>query len=159
MTDEPHEVVKLLLARMESHPEEFRVADAPFHDRWYDHINGVHAYGNEADKAAIAAKLRDIRLDEIHERVMDEMLNGEDRRRKHAEDTAYERHLAQAMQHTQQLRVGTLSGDMNPIGYASGGGGAGIPIANGGTVTAARYPTSTDMENNGIVSALRKLVS
>lgn len=162
MVDEPHEVVKLLLARMESHPEEFRVADAPFHDRWYDHINGVHAYGNEADKAAIAAKLRDIRLDEIHERVMDEMLNGEDRRRKHKEDTEYERHLAQALQHTktQQLRVGTLSGDMNPIGYASGGGGgAGIPIANGGTVTAARHPTSTDMENNGIVGALRKLVS
>ena len=162
MVDEPHEVVKLLLARMESHPEEFRVTDAPFHDRWYDHINGIHAYGNEVDKAAIAAKLRDIRLDEIHERVMDEMLNGEDRRRKEAEEDEYERHLAQSVRQMkqQQLRVGTLSGDMNPIGYASGGGGgAGIPIANGGTgATAARYPTSTDMENNGIMGALRKLI-
>ena len=118
---EPHEVVKLLLARMESHPEEFRVADGPFHDRWYDHVNGINAYGNEADKTAIAAKLRDIRLDEIHERVMDEMLNGEDRRRREAEENDYERNLLKALQHTkqQQLRVGTLSGDMNPLGVGT----------------------------------------
>ena len=106
MADEPHAVVRLLLARMESHPEEFRVAEEPFHDRWYDHVNGVNAYGNEADKAALNAKLRDIRLGEVHERVMDELLNGPERRRKHKEDTEYERHLAAALQHTQQGIVG-----------------------------------------------------
>jgi hypothetical protein len=154
---------------MESHPEEFRVADAPFHDRWYDHINGIHAYGNEADKAAIAAKLRDIRLDEIHGRVMDEMLNGEDRRRKEVEDREYERHLAyaamqqqQALAQQQKAYVGQIQGMVGQVygggGGGGGGGGAGIPIANGGTTTAARYPTSTDMKNNGIMGALRKLI-
>lgn len=89
----PHDVVKLLLARMESHPEEFRVAEAPFHDRWYEHVNAINAYGNEADKAALNAKLRDIRMAETHERVMDELLNGPDKRRKEAEEHEYERKL------------------------------------------------------------------
>ena len=90
---EPHEVVKLLLARMESHPEEFRNGDVLLHDRWYEYVNGIQAYGNEADKAAIAAGLREIRLSEIHEKVMDELLNGDDRRRKAEEEAEYERNL------------------------------------------------------------------
>lgn len=92
---EPHEVVKLLLARMESHPEEFRNGDVLLHDRWYEYVNGIQAYGNEADKAAIAAGLREIRLSEIHEKVMDELLNGDDRRRKAEEEREYERQVMQ----------------------------------------------------------------
>ena len=102
---EPHDAVKLLLARMESHPEEFRVAEEPFHDRWYDHVNSVEAFGNEADKAAIKAKLRDIRLGETHERVMDELLNGPDKRRKEAEEHEYERHLAASVQHMKRQQA------------------------------------------------------
>jgi hypothetical protein len=102
MSDEPHDVVKLLIARMESHPEEFRVGDAPFHDRWYDPVNGISAYGSEADKAAMAAGLRKIRLGEIHERVMDELLNGEERRRKVEEDREYERRMSQSLLLTKQ---------------------------------------------------------
>jgi hypothetical protein len=150
MADEVHEVVTLLLARMESNPEEFRPTDASFHDRWYDHVNAIQAFGNEADKAAISEGLRKIRLAETHERVMDELLNGEDRRRKHAEDTEYERHLAASVRHMkqQQIQQNTQKAiyDIDTDTYRV-------------TATAARYPTSTDMENNGIVSALRKLVS
>ena len=118
MADEPHEVVTLLLARMESHPEEFKLKDPSYHDRWYNHMSAIGTHGNEVDKAALAAKVRDIRMGEIHEQVMDELLNGEDRRRKEEEDREYEQHLAQSLRQTkqQQLRVGTLSGDMNPLG-------------------------------------------
>ena len=105
MEDEPHDAVKLLLARMESHPEEFRLKDPSYHDRWYNHMSAINSYGNEADIAALNAKVRDIRMAEIHEQIMDEMLNGEDRRRKHAEDTEYERHLAAALQHTKQQQI------------------------------------------------------
>jgi hypothetical protein len=146
---EPHEVVKLLLARMESHPEEFKVGEGPFHDRWYDHVNGINAYGNEADKTALNAKLRDIRLTEIHEQVMDELCNGEERRRKSREEDEYERHLAQSLQHMkqQQLRVGTLSGDMNPISIANGGTG---------TITASQPELSLSSSTiNAIKKALK----
>lgn len=106
---EPHDVVKLLLARMESHPEEFKVAElGPFHNRWYDYINGVHAYGNETDKTAIAAKLRDIRLSEIHEQVMDELCNGDERRRREAEENEYERHLGKTLKALKANQIGGI---------------------------------------------------
>lgn len=106
MADEPHEVVKLLLARMESHPEEFKLKQGRYHSRWFDHINAVNSYGNEVDKAALNAKLRDLRLSEIHEQVMDEMLNGEDRRAQEKEEAEYERKLA-AQQRRQQIQQNT----------------------------------------------------
>ena len=102
MADEPHDAVKLLLARMDSHPEEFRLKDPSYHDRWYNHMSAINSYGNEADIAALNAKVRDIRMAEIHEQIMDEMLNGEDRRRKEAEENDYERNLSKALQHTKQ---------------------------------------------------------
>lgn len=105
MADEPHEVVKLLLARMESHPEEFRLKDPSYHDRWYNHMSAIHTHGNEVDKAALTAKVRDIRMAEVHEQVLDELCNGEERRCKEREDTEYERHLAQSMQHTRRQAV------------------------------------------------------
>jgi len=103
--NEPHAVVRLLLKRMESNPEEFRVGDAPFHDRWYDHVNAIQAFGSEADKAAMTAGLREIRLAETHERVMDELLNGPERRRMEEEEREYERQLIvqQARNTTSQL--------------------------------------------------------
>lgn len=129
MEDEPHEVVKLLLARMESHPEEFRLGEQPFRDRWYDHVNSIQIFGNEADKAAIAEGLRKIRLAETHERVMDELLNGEDRRRKEEEDREFERHLAHAaMQQQQQQKayVNQIQGMVGQVYGGGGGAGAGI---------------------------------
>ena len=115
MTDEPHDVVKLLLARMESHPEEFTLKQGRYHSRWFDHINAVNSYGNKIDKAALNTKLRDIRLAEIHEQVMDELCNGDERRRKEEEEDMYEKHLAQTLDalKVSQLRVGTASSDIN----------------------------------------------
>lgn len=90
---EPHDVVKLLLARMESHTEEFRVGRKPFNDRWEEHISDIQAFGNAVDTAALDAKLRDIRLGEVHERVMDELLNGPERRRFEEVEANYERKI------------------------------------------------------------------
>jgi hypothetical protein len=118
MSDKPHDVVKLLIARMKSHPEEFRVADAPFHDRWYDHVNSIQAFGNEADKAAIAEGLREIRLAETHERVMDELLNGEERRRKVFEEQEYERNLSKSLLLTKHQMVQQAQGSLQNA-YAS----------------------------------------
>jgi hypothetical protein len=105
---EPHDVVKLLLARMESHPEEFRIGEGVFHLRWSRQIDMIHDHGREADKAALNAKLRDIIMDEVHEQVMDELCNGEERRRKEAEEQDYERHLAQSVKHMKQQQLKTL---------------------------------------------------
>jgi hypothetical protein len=108
MADEPHDVVKLLLKRMESHPEEFKFRIGGYHQRWYDYVNSINEYGNKADKAAINAKLRDIRLAEVHEQVMDELLNGEERRRKEAEDHEYEKHLGKTLKALKASQIGGI---------------------------------------------------
>jgi len=85
---------------MKSHPEEFKRHEDTYSDRWYDHVNTINAYGNEADRAALATGLREIRLGEVHELVMDELLNGDERRRKAEEEAEYERGFM--MKNTQQ---------------------------------------------------------
>lgn len=97
MADEPHDVVKLLLARMESHPEEFRIGEGVFHLRWSHQIDTIHDHGSDADRAALNAKLRGILMDEVHEQVMDELCNGPERRRKEAEENDYERNLSKTL--------------------------------------------------------------
>jgi len=89
MVDEPHEVVKLLIKRMESHPEEFK-KDA---DRWDRVLVEVLEHADEAEIAAIHASVRNIRLGEAHEDMMEELCNGEERRRKEREEQEYERNL------------------------------------------------------------------
>jgi hypothetical protein len=93
MVDEPHAVVKLLVARMESHPEEFKRHGAPYNERWCGIVSDIAEWGNEADKAAMDAALREIRLGEAHEDMMDELCNGPERRRMQEEEAKYEQQL------------------------------------------------------------------
>jgi len=154
MADEPHEVVKLLLARMESHPEEFRLKDPSYHDRWYNHMSAINTYGNEADKAALAAKVRDIRMGVIHEEVMEELLNGEDRRRKEEEDREYEQTMIRQglLAQQQKAYVGQLQGMVGQVYGGSGGGGGGGGGVMGTPTAATPKPSPYDK----IMNALKK---
>ncbi len=80
-----HPVVELLLARMKSHPEEFQAGM----NRWDFVLHKVQDNGSIADIEAVNEGLRPIRLAEAHEWMMDELLNGDDRRRQEQEE--YER--------------------------------------------------------------------
>jgi len=84
MSEEPHAVVRLLLKRMESHPEEFKRIKM-FGSRWSEYVNDIEELGSEADKAAIGKAMQNIRMNEIHEAVMDELVNGPERRREEEE--------------------------------------------------------------------------
>ena len=92
MEDNVHEVVRLLIARMESHPEEFRGSNgpqdaySPVEDRWWQAKELVREYGTDEENAVLRAAMRKLMLNTAHEWVMDELLNGEERRRKHQED-------------------------------------------------------------------------
>lgn len=141
MTEELHPVVTLLLARMESHPEEFEDASPGAEtlssaDRWWKPLDRILDWGSEAEKAAIREGLRKVKLNAAHEMAMDELCNGDERRRKHQEDLEYERTMMQ--QH--QLRAQQQS--LQALGL-----GVSVP---------SRHPTMNDMEDNGIMNALRK---
>lgn len=102
MADEQHAATRLLLKRMESHPEEFMRGA----DRWGSFIEDIFEYGHEFDKAAINGGLRNIRLGEVHEWIMDELLNGEQRRAK-------ERQVSEAEALLRQYRQIQSAGTVN----------------------------------------------
>ena len=84
-----HEVVKLLLARMKSHPEEFAAGSS----RWGWMVTDAMESGSDEERAALKAGLRPIRLQEVHEFVLDELCNGEERRRKEQEEYEHKRQM------------------------------------------------------------------
>jgi hypothetical protein len=143
-----HDVVKLLLARMESHPEEFVentgngdiISDGKG-DRWWRVLTYVEDYGTDEEQKAIQAGMREVKLRKAHEIMMDELLNGEDRRRKFQEDQEYEASLLQQMRQQQmtmaQQQVVSKYEDLTRL---------------------SRYPKSSDMEKNGIMNALRNII-
>lgn len=140
---EMHDVVKLLLARMESHPEEFN-GDMAERDsrsyRWWQAIRLIQENGTAEEKAAIDKGIRKIKLQHAHEMVMDELLNGDERRHKFQEDQEYEEKLLQQMRQQQitmaQQDIASKYQDVTRV---------------------SQYPTHADMEKNGIMNALRNL--
>lgn len=108
MSDNVHPVVRLLAKRMESHPEEFTKG------RWGMWVSALMEMATPEEKLL----LRKARMDEIHEEVMDELLNGEARRaeaeRKREEETR--RYMAQQQRMAAQTKAASLQ---TPIPYSS----------------------------------------
>lgn len=67
--EEIHPGVQLLLKRMDSHPEEF-VDDS----RWTNKYQHYRAHWNGTEKKTFARKLRAIRMNAMHEKLMKELL-------------------------------------------------------------------------------------
>lgn len=73
MADNIHEVVKLLAARMESHPEEFEPNGG---GRWAEWLDRLIPFVTEEERVMLRGPM----MQGIHEEVLDELLNGEERR-------------------------------------------------------------------------------
>lgn len=109
MADNIHPVVKLLAARMESHPEEFPVnpnGQLPIGGRWSPWLAQAEHLMNDAERTLIYDKAKEVIFQRIHEEVMDELLNGEERReeerrRKEADEQRYLAQLSQIQMQTQ----------------------------------------------------------
>lgn len=138
--EDVHDVVKLLVARMESNPEEF----VDINGRWYAPLADIAEFGSEGDRAAIHACVRNIRLSAAHEFALDELINGEERRAAEkraieAERAAYGQQ-AYALQaaYAQQAQAQTRAHYTNQYsGPGNGCGGGGSPLT--GSVTKNSY--------------------
>ena len=73
MADNIHPVVELLVARMESHPEEFEPNGG---GRWAEWLDRLIPFVTEEERVMLRGHM----MQEIHEEVMDELLNGDERR-------------------------------------------------------------------------------
>lgn len=70
-----HPVVQLLLARMETNPEEFD-SGAGF-GRWGRLLDEVRTVANEEEKQSLMTRFSRIRLDALHQRMMQQLLEPE----------------------------------------------------------------------------------
>lgn len=159
MSDELHPVVTLLLKRMESHPEEFGTGPT---NRWGWMLNDVLSNCSTEEAEAINKGLRPIRLQEIHESVMDELLNGDERRRREMEEAEYEKQLLQQAKTAKAVLLSQQQQQSHEIMRLNSTGSIGIgnvtpshPLV---VKTPSRHPKSSDMEKNGIMNALRNIM-
>jgi len=131
MTKNIHPGVELLDARMESNPEEFEFhasGSLAVTGRWETWIAQLGWHFNGAEKALIYGKARELIFQRIHEEVLDELMNGPDKRRKEEEEREYERSLMmqQALAQQQKAYVSQIQGMVGQVYGGGGGGGAGI---------------------------------
>lgn len=163
---EMHPAIALLLARMDSHPEEFVSDDHPKNgsraqvlralvENMLDDVEGPQVL-------PIREKMDQLHLDMYHKSIMEELLSGDDKRAQEAamQEAAKQQALqAQQQQYLAQLQQaqggaysqspGLLQGlaGSSPGGYGGGGGGGGgIPIA-----TSPYSNTITGMKANSLV--------
>lgn len=80
MTQEMHRVVDIILARMNSHPEEFTGSphrsfgnEGP-NTRWVATLRELLEHTTPEETKAVKAKLRDIRMEHIHYNIIQELL-------------------------------------------------------------------------------------
>ena len=139
MTNNIHPVVELLAARMESNPEEFE--DGLSH-RWGVWMSRLAPFVTEAERVLLRGPV----MQDIHEEVLDELMNGPERRaeEQRKRDEEVQRHIAQqqaAQQHQLQRyqnAVGQYQSHLGAHSQAQAVGLAGqspniVPVANGGT--------------------------
>lgn len=142
---EMHDVVKLLLARIESHPAEF---ERGMH-RWDWIMERVKSHGSKEENEALHAALRPIRLQETHEDMLDELLNGDERRRKEQEEHEYERTMMQQhqlkMQHQQLQSLGLANAQLYQQQHYGVAAGSFYEIE-----------TDTFRNNTGFVATMKK---
>lgn len=147
MADELHPAVELLLARMDSHPEEFVSDTLPVYGSRADVLRKlVHNVLDNVEGPQVLPvkeKLDQLYLDMYHKELMDELLSGDDKRAQEAATQeaarqqayaaqlqSYPAHLQQSLAQTMQLGLAGSS----PSGYGGGGygdgggGGASLPV-------------------------------
>jgi hypothetical protein len=131
---------------MKSHPNEFMVGIGRDHvaenDRWGPALASVYRHGSEADKAALKAEVDVLRMAEAHEWTMDELCNGDERRRKEQEELEYERNLLNRVNNQKLAMQQQQVGNYTSI------------IGSPGTVY--EIETDTFSNNTGFVSTMKK---
>lgn len=105
---ELHPAVQLLLKRMDSHPEEFAARGMY---RWESIYSDINQVASQSEKQAMKAKLRAIKMEAIHKRMMEQLLTEDVDEQEHE----YERNILKALQVQQQAQQTALQNSMIPL--------------------------------------------
>ena len=117
--DTIHPVIELLVKRMESHPTEFDFTTHPgghiqFAGRWDNFIGRLGHYMTEAERNLIYAAKRKAVFEKVHEEIVDELFNGDDRRAKQEQERADR--AGQTFMQQQMYAQSQLQGQLGQLG-------------------------------------------
>jgi hypothetical protein len=161
---EMHPAVQLLLARMDSHPDEF--VGRGLH-RWESVYSDINHVASPHEKKAMKAKLREIKMGRIHKEIMGLLLRDAPNEPEEAQDagvTLARQHLQQQQDYQRisaQLAQMQVDAQARALQQFQNTFPRSTDLWNSssiGTTMPSRYPTPTDMEKNGIMGALRGLL-
>lgn len=186
MNKQMHPLVELMLKRMESHPEEFMggpenivypTYDTPLSNRWDCILSEMKDCMTEEEEVAVNTALGAIRMERLHNEALDELLNGDERRRKQAEEreragqahkahSQYGAHLSHAYQSNQYAaQLANTLGALGTNSQQSALGG----LLNSGSLkyqpgpdvyeevnTGMRYTRAHLEDNPGLVAKMKK---
>lgn len=160
-SDSLHPVTKMLLARMEEHPDEF-LEEEFLGGRWSSIIQRIRSAGLPEDVEVLNRAIGKVTMDKIHTDAMDELINGPERReRERAERKARIRGEAQRASLAQQLyaqqsnQLGTLTG-LGSGGYGNAAA-AGLLGQQGTTTASLQIGNETLTEST--ISKIKKVLS
>jgi len=120
-----HAVVKLLVARMQSNPEEFKfnpTGSLAITGRWERWIAQLGWHFNEAEKELIYGKAKELIFNRVHEEVMEELINGSDRKIEVPINTTSALQRQQAAMQLAQAQIAAT----NRSNRGGAGGGSGV---------------------------------
>lgn len=167
MTEEEdtiHPVVRLLVARMESHPEEFyfdsywsgpHPQTMPAEDRWHTIMENVRGWASPEEIRLLNKPF----LDAAHRAALDELLNGPERRAQERREREEEHRRWQQQMLSQRQAPGALSGLGNYQQYQNALEQNALarsyyePISD-----TVRVPGGGVTSDEGIVDAMKKML-
>jgi hypothetical protein len=162
MTNEIHPVVELLIARMESHPEEFKddymmseVRPTAGSGRWLLATQAIQDHGSKRDVEALNVALSKIYMQRIHEWTMDELLNGEDRRREE-EERKKQLWTQQQQAHAQMAQVNTGLQNANQLSSYQQSALSNIYNQQSAMLGAASPPPQPQLGEDSLMQQIRK---
>lgn len=154
-SDNLHPVTKMLLARIEEHPEEF--LGEPYSEGRWDHIVlRIRNVGLPEDVEALNLAIGKVTMDKIHTDALDELMNGPERRARERAEAAQRANLDaqrahQLKRHLYAQQAGVTGG---VLGGLQGAGVAATPTLQQPTSLQIGSETLTENTLSKIKKAL-----
>jgi hypothetical protein len=154
-----HPLVDLMLARMQSHPEEFFGSKS---GRWRNAMDAIRSHGTAEEQAKVDHAMSRVALDHYHAQAMQELLDPQEDRNKAARALGLshfdEAALARARQQmiAQKYSAQTATYPQGTYGSVGTSGPTLATLATAGTIGNGSIQLGSETVNEGLIKNIRE---
>jgi len=145
-----HPLVDLMLARMQSHPEEFFGSKS---GRWRNAMDAIRSHGTAEEQAKVDHAMSRVALDHYHAQAMQELLDPQEDRNKF-DEAALARARQQMIAQKYSAQTATyLQGTYGSVGTS---GPTLATLATAGTIGNGSIQLGSETVNEGLIKNIRE---